>query len=223
MDPEKSVSDGRRGRKVAAALIVLVLAVVAAFAIGRLSAPVTSTPGTMSAEAGFARDMQVHHAQAVEMSMIVRDATDNAEIRLLAYDIATTQAQQEGQMYGWLNTWNLPQANAEPAMTWMTRPALNGDTSTHGHGDSDTGITAGDPMPGYATPEQMAKLKSLDGVEAEKYFLELMIAHHQGGVEMADAILDRSTDRVIVSFANGIVVGQNAEITAMQELLEARS
>jgi uncharacterized protein (DUF305 family) len=223
MDPEKSVSDGRRRRRVVAALIVLVLAVVASFAVGRLSAPVTSNPGTTSAEAGFARDMQVHHAQAVEMSMIVRDETDNAEIRLLAYDIATTQAQQEGQMYGWLNTWHLPQANAEPAMTWMTRPALNGEASEHGHATSESDVTAGGVMPGYASAEQMAKLKTLSGVDAEKFFLELMIAHHEGGIEMADAILDRSTDDVIVSFANSIVVGQTAEITAMKELLAARS
>ena len=46
--------------------------------------------------------MQVHHLQGVELAMIVRDATDDHEVRLLGYDIATTQAQQAGQMYGWL-------------------------------------------------------------------------------------------------------------------------
>lgn len=217
MAPEKSASS--RGRRIAAILVALVVVAVVGFTSGRLSAPVTSTPSTTSNEAGFARDMQVHHAQAVELSMIVRDATDDAPVRLLAYDIATTQAQQEGQMYGWLNQWKLPQASPEPQMTWMTRAALNGT----GHEHDPALIAAGAPMPGYATSDQIAQLKSLTGVEAEKYFLTLMIAHHQGGVEMAKAIINRTQDQLIINFANGIVVGQTAEITAMQDMLAARS
>ena len=61
-------------------------------------------PGDDSVEAGFARDMQVHHAQAVTMSMIVRDDTTDAQTRTLAYDVALTQQNQIGQMQAWLNS-----------------------------------------------------------------------------------------------------------------------
>jgi len=210
-----------RSRKAVAAIIAVALLVAGAFALGRLSAPVSSNPSTTSAEAGFARDMRVHHAQAVDMSMIVRDETDDPEIRLLAYDIAMTQQSQAGQMLGWLAEWRLPTTSPEPQMTWMTRPPLTG-TDAHSHGTMSA-HTAGDPMPGLATNEQMTKLKSLTGVEAERYFLTLMIAHHKGGIEMAEAVLDRSTERVVTQLATGIVKSQSAELELMQNLLSQRS
>ena len=210
-----------RSRRAVAAVIAVALLVAGAFALGRLSAPVSSNPSTTSAEAGFARDMRVHHSQAVDMSMIVRDETDDPEIRLLAYDIAMTQQSQAGQMLGWLAEWRLPTTSPEPQMTWMTRPPLTG-TDAHSHGTMSA-HTAGDPMPGLATNEQMTKLKSLTGVEAERYFLTLMIAHHKGGIEMAEAVLDRSTERVVTQLATGIVKSQSAELELMQNLLSQRS
>ncbi|WP_034227687.1 DUF305 domain-containing protein, partial [Actinotalea ferrariae] len=97
-----------------AAVVVLVAAVVgvaglvAGAALTNGGDPV-SRPAETSAEAGFARDMQAHHAQAVQMSTMVRDATDDPEVRSLALDIMLTQQQQAGQMYGWLEQWDLPQ------------------------------------------------------------------------------------------------------------------
>lgn len=216
MAQAKSLSLRAIAAIVAAALVVA----VAAFAIGRLSAPVSSTPSSTSAEAGFARDMQTHHDQAVDMALTVRDATDNPQIRLLAFDIATAQNNQSGQMAGWLDVWGLPQASPEPSMTWMSRPALSGAESEHG--SHDAAHTPGDPMPGLATSEQMQELKSLEGVEAEKLFLELMIEHHKGGVEMAEAVLDRSRERVVVTLAKNVVKSQSGEIELMEGLLGAR-
>lgn len=218
---------GRGGRiavAVVASLAVVVVA-IAAFSIGRLSTLAEPTPTTTSAEAGFARDMQVHHQQGVELAMIVRDATSDDEVRLLAYDIATTQAQQAGQMYGWLASWGLPQAGREPSMTWMTR-AAPGDGGHATHGGSEDGAAAhepGAPMPGLATPEQVAELRTLSGVEAEVRFLELMIAHHQGAVDMAEAVLDRSSTEVVVALANSIVDSQTSEIELMESMLEERA
>lgn len=220
-EPETAAVTGR-GRLLAASVTVLVLIAVAAFAIGRLSAPVTTAPSTDSSEAGFARDMQVHHDQAVTMSLIVRDETDDADVRLLAYDIARTQSQQEGQLYGWLAAWHLPQAGDEPSMTWMSRPALTGTTG-HQHAADSTGTPAPATMPGYATDAQLAHLQTLTGEAAAVYYLTLMIAHHQGGIQMAQAILARTTDPVVSDFARGLVASQSSDITAMKQLLATRS
>jgi uncharacterized protein (DUF305 family) len=57
-------------------------------------------PGNDSAEAGFARDMIVHHAQAVQMAEIIRDKTNSDDMRLLAADISLTQQGQIGIMQG---------------------------------------------------------------------------------------------------------------------------
>lgn len=209
-----------RGRRWIAAALAGALLLLGGIGIGRLTSPVAAlTPSTTSAEAGFARDMQVHHQQAVEMAMIVREESSDADIRLLAYDIATSQAQQAGQMFGWLASWGLPQASPEPSMTWMTRPAQDG--SAHEHGADDPEHVPGEPMPGIATADQMAELRAATGDDADRLFLTLMIAHHRGGVEMANALLDRSADSVATSLARGIATAQQSEIGYMTELLAA--
>jgi len=210
-------------RLIIAAVVASVLVIVAAFAAGSLSAPVATAPSNTSAEAGFARDMQTHHNQAVEMSFIIRDLTDDADVRLLAYDIANSQSQQAGQMNGWLTVWNLPQTAPEPEMTWMSRPSLKG-VSHEGMSEMGTGESShepGSPMPGMATPDQLASLKAATGDEAVRQYLTLMIAHHTGGVEMADAVLVRTNERVVRSLAASIVKAQTSEIGYMQDLLAA--
>ena len=98
--PARTGGRGGRVAAIVAASVALVVVAIAAFSIGRLSTLAEPTPADASAEAGFARDMQVHHQQGAELAMIVRDATDDPEVRLLAYDIALTQAQQAGNCSG---------------------------------------------------------------------------------------------------------------------------
>ena len=218
--PKSTTSEpGRNARLAVAAVLTAILLVAASLVIGRLSAPGDDSPLDHSVEAGFARDMQVHHQQAVDMAMTVRDLTDDPALRLLAYDIATSQAQQSGQMFGWLVQWGLPQAASEPSMTWMTRPTLDGGG---GHDMGGESMTPGGTMPGLATAEQLASLKAATGVEAERIFLTLMIAHHKGGVEMAEAVLARSDTRVVVDLATSIVQAQTSEIGLMQDMLSER-
>lgn len=223
--PEGAVPARRVGGRVFVAIIAVLAIIVVAlvsFSIGRLST-IGATPGDTSAEAGFARDMQAHHVQGVEMAMIIRDLTDDPETRLLAYDIATTQGQQSGQLFGWLSEWGLGQFGSEPSMTWMTRPALNGETGhAHATDAASTDHVPGGPMPGMATPEQLAELKAASGVEAERIFLTLMIAHHQGALEMAESVLERSTNSVIVPFANSVIASQASEIELMEGMLAER-
>jgi uncharacterized protein (DUF305 family) len=83
--------------------------------------------------------------------------------------------------------------------------------------------TPGDPMPGLATPEQIAELWSLTGVEAERLFLTLMIAHHKGGIEMAEALLERSDYPSVTALAQGVVTVQTTEISVMEAMLAERS
>ena len=209
-------------RRLIAAALAAVLLIVGGFVVARLTSPSEeAVPGSTSAEAGFARDMQVHHAQAVEMSMSVYRTSDNAEIRALAYDIATGQAQQAGQMYGWLEAWGLSQASPEPAMTWMVRPALDGtmDHSSGTAGTDGTEMVPGGAMPGYATAEQMGELDAATAIERDRLYLELMIEHHLGGVEMADAVLVRTVRPEVVSLATGVVKAQTAEVETMRNLL----
>ena len=217
-------ADGSRRRSPVALILLALVAIVVvgavAFSVGRLSTLQNPTPTTDSAEAGFSRDMQTHHEQGVELAFIIRDLTDDDAVRLLAYDIATTQGGQSGRMSGWLDAWGLPAGSSEPSMTWMTRPTLKGEG--HDHGSGDDAHKPGEPMPGLATPEQITELKSLTGVAAERMFLELMIAHHKGAIDMAEAVLDRSTNTSVRTFATGVVKAQQSEIDLMESMLEER-
>ena len=160
-------------------------------------------PGDGSAEAGFVRDMSVHHAQAVEMAEIVRDKTGNEEVRLLAADMALTQQGQIGRMQGWLDTWNLPATGTEPAMSWMGHP-------TQGR------------MPGMASPEEIERLQNAPPDEADKIFFRLMIPHHQAAVPMAEAVMERTDRPEVKNLAGAIAASQKGEIQVMKDMLEQR-
>jgi len=160
----------------------------------------SSAPADNSAEAGFARDMKTHHAQAVEMALIARDRTTDESLKYLLTDMILTQQNQIGQMEGWLNVWGLPLGSDQPAMAWM--------------GHSTTGL-----MPGMATDAQIAQLSTLPEREMVIQFMTLMIAHHQAAVEMANAILDRTDDEVVRRLAESIIKTQQGEINVMNEYL----
>jgi len=220
MDPAASPEpSSRRTVGLDTLAIAVLLAGAAMFAAGRLTAPVPQTPGDTSPEAGFARDMQVHHIQGVELAMMMRDRSTDIDMRRLGYDMATTQAQQAGQLYGWLVEWGLGQFGSELPMMWMMRPGRSGTVMDMEPGQT---MSRGSLMPGMATPEQMAQLEAASGVEAERIFLELMIRHHQGALDMSEAVLDRSDHPPTRAFAEAVLVSQQAEIDLMRQLLAAR-
>ncbi|WP_328783260.1 DUF305 domain-containing protein [Streptomyces canus] len=187
---------------------VLVAAGAITYAVAEDSGS-ADTPSAGSADAGFARDMAVHHQQAVEMSYIVRDHTKDVEVRRLAYDIAQTQANQRGMLLGWLDLWELPKVSADPPMTWMDM----GDMPSAGEGSL---------MPGMATDSEMKKLGTLNGKQAEIFYLQLMTDHHQGGIHMAKGCVERCTVGVEKRLAQGMVDAQQSEIDLMAGMLKER-
>ncbi|MFJ6678703.1 DUF305 domain-containing protein [Microbacterium sp. NPDC091382] len=200
------------------AVLLVALAVAAvAFAIGRFSTfgIAGSTPAEGSADAGFARDMQVHHAQAVDMAMTIYAETDDAELRALSYDIATGQSSQRGEMFDWLVKWGLPQYSDQP-MAWM---AASG--SGHAHGVASSAPQTDDEVRaamGMASDEEMSALHDATGKKADCMFLGLMIRHHEGAIPMADAVLELGSDERVRVFAENMKKGQTFEIEAMTSM-----
>ncbi|MEU1535192.1 DUF305 domain-containing protein [Streptomyces fagopyri] len=188
---------------------VLVAAGAITYAVAEGDGPGSAAPAADSADAGFARDMAVHHQQAVEMSYLVRDRTGDEEVRRLAYDIAQTQANQRGMLLGWLDLWDLPKVSADPPMTWM------------GMGDMASGKD-GALMPGMATNTELKKLDTLKGKQAEILYLQLMTDHHKGGIHMAEGCVQKCTVGVEKKLAQGMVDAQQSEIKLMADLLKAR-
>jgi len=197
----------RRVAKPAAGLLLLIVGIGA----GWLLAAWRAAPRDDSAEAGFARDMATHHAQAVDMSFVVRDTSMDEELRTLASDIIVTQSTQRGIFMGWLQQWGLPQASARPRMAWMP-----------GHVHSAPATDGAVLMHGMASNGELRSLEDASGVDAEIRFLQLMIRHHEGGVIMARALMALSDRRELVQMAKSIDEGQRAEIALMRSMLAAR-
>ena len=160
-------------------------------------------PPENSADVGFARDMSDHHIQAVQMATLLYDRTEDEEMRILAYDILTTQQGQIGIMGGWLDAWGYNWNGSGPRMEWM--------------GMSITGL-----MPGMATFEELEELREAQGEEADVTFIRLMIPHHRSGVGMAEFAASEAKTAIVRNLAQGMADSQQFEIEYMQELIQSK-
>lgn len=201
---EPDVTGSRRRPLTAAlAVIALVAALAIAATAGWLLRGDSASPSAGSIDAGFARDMATHHQQAVTMAGYTRDNTSNPQIKILAYDIETSQQFELGRMWGWLDAWDLPNTDpSRPPMSWM------------GHTDLENGL-----MPGMATPAQMDELESTKGTKLDILFLQLMIHHHQGGLPMAQDAAAHASQAYVREAAAKMATNQSNEIISMAQLL----
>jgi uncharacterized protein (DUF305 family) len=181
---------------------LLALAGTAGWLIGNGSSSGTAHPSAV--DVGFAQDMSTHHIQAITMAAYERDYTADSALKVLAFDIESSQNFQVGQMQGWLDEWRKSRNNANP-MAWM--------------GDQHMVMGAGGLMPGMATPAQMNKLESLHGKALDILFLQLMIHHHQGGLPMARYALAHAKDPAVRTLAGAMVSAQSGEIIQMEQAL----
>jgi uncharacterized protein (DUF305 family) len=192
-----------------AASTVLVAAGAITYSVADGDESGMKAPVADSADAGFARDMAVHHQQAVEMSYIVRDRTKDEEVRRLAYDIAQTQANQRGMMLGWLDLWELPKVSADEPMAW---------TDMGGMASGEDGAL----MSGMATNTELKSLREANGKAAEVRYLQLMYTHHVGGVHMAKECVEKCEVGVERRLAQGMVQAQESEMRLISDLLKER-
>ncbi|MFN8050982.1 MAG: DUF305 domain-containing protein [Acidimicrobiales bacterium] len=179
------------------------LTIGVSFAVGRSTSP-DAAPTNTSVEAGFARDMAVHHSQAVDMAERIRKRSSDEMLGYLTADIVLTQQAQIGQMGAWLDLWGLTRVSVgQRAMAW-------------------SGMSMSGEMPGMASRVQINLLDTLPVDQAEVRFLQLMIAHHKGGVHMAQMALALHPNDTVARLARSIVTAQQSEITAMTGMLKDR-
>jgi uncharacterized protein (DUF305 family) len=189
--------------KIIAGIAAGLLCVLVGYAAGWLT-PRLDTPDEQSADAGFARDMSAHHAQAVEMGMIAFTNATRPGIRTLGGDIALTQQAQIGMMNAWLANWGLNVNSDDPPMSWMPngQQAMNGNL-----------------MPGMATREEIKKLQDAQGEQADILFLQYMLRHHLGGIHMARAVLDTDPQPEVRALADTMIKNQTGEVAVMENML----
>ena len=159
-----------------------------------------------AADATFAREMIPHHRQAVLMSDMAADRTENPQVLELAEEISAGQGPEIATMTALLEAWgeNLP-----------------GDGMGDGMDMAD-GMDMGDGMAGMAgmmTPEEMADLEAGRGESFDRMFLQMMVAHHEGAIEMAQTELEAGVNPEALQLAEDISSAQRSEIERMQDLL----
>jgi uncharacterized protein (DUF305 family) len=169
-------------------------------------------PGTV--DVGFSRDMAAHHLQGVELANVALDRSTDPAVRGLAFDIATTQTNQVGRMQGWLALWGYSPSGGD-VMAWM-----GSGTEGMDHGAMTSGGST--LMPGMATEDELANLRTLQGQALDVEFLRLMIRHHQGGLEMAQYAEAHAETDVVRILAKSIAESQTAETTLMTGMLTER-
>jgi uncharacterized protein (DUF305 family) len=196
---------------IAVALVLIGGGLAVALGIGR-----DPVPAADSVDAGFSRDMSRHHLQGVEMANLVADRSEDPEVELLAFDIASTQNNQAGRMQGWLDLWGAPLTGGG-TMAWMGEDHAH-DTSPYDPEATDRGAN----MPGMATDRELADLRALSGAEFDVEFLRLMIRHHQGGFEMAEYAAEHADVAEVRDLARGIAQSQATETRYMLDLLTTR-
>lgn len=225
-DPETEArsqpAPASRLRVVLLALIGVALVVIGGAGAVALGIGQPKTPAENSVDAGFARDMSRHHLQAVQMANLALERTQDPLIHSLAFDISSTQNNQVGRMQGWLTMWGLSANSSVEPMSWMDAAAMPAMTMPDGSVMHATSTQPNGLMPGMATDQELAQLRSLTGQAFDVQFLRLMIRHHEGGVPMATYALERAQEPAVRQLAKSIVETQQAETQTMLQMLRAR-
>ena len=199
-------------RPVATVLVVGTLLLSACGGGSDADSSETASPGSVSAATNasfndadvvFAQGMIPHHAQAVEMASIALDPQSgaSAEIVALASEIQGAQDPEIEMMTEWLHTWDQS----------MDMPGMEGADD----------MSAMEGMEGMMTEDQMTSLASMSGIEFDKAWATMMIAHHQGAIMQAEAVKASGSDPAVLALADQIISAQQAEITQMEAMLTA--
>jgi uncharacterized protein (DUF305 family) len=169
------------------------------------------------ADVQFLRAMIPHHQQAIEMAALAKDRTNRKELLDAAGRIDSSQKDEIEFMEDWLEERNelLATTAATDHAAHAVSGALAADQPAH-----TTHSAAG--MKGMATPEQMAALAAARGTDFDRLFLELMIKHHEGAVEMVEDLTEQpgsAYEPALFEFTRDVTNDQNAEIERMNALL----
>jgi uncharacterized protein (DUF305 family) len=186
---------------VAIAIAGLILGV----GIGYFAGDSLATPDFNEVDEGFLQDMRYHHDQAVQMAYFYLTDVEEKHPRLamFAEEILLSQQMEVGRMIQMLRGFGLSEVNDTGiAMGWM------------GHGMPI------DQMDGLASQEQLDEFAAATGDDASRIFADLMIAHHRGGVDMAQYALENADNEAVRSFAQSMIRGQSAEIAELQAVAD---
>ena len=182
-------------------VLLAVIAVTTAVAIGGCSSTKESNALFNDADAMFVQMMIPHHEQAIVLAEMAENSTSGAspEVTSLAGQIKSAQGSEVELMKSFLTQWDVPVV--EPGSM---------DHSSMDHGSK---------MKGMLSVEELAKLSSLSGKVFDKEWMLAMIAHHEGAIEMARTVEQSGKNLEVQDLAKTIISSQQVEIDQMNSML----
>jgi uncharacterized protein (DUF305 family) len=170
------------------------------------TATALSTTEHNEADVDFATQMIQHHAQALSMVDLTVGRDLDPKVAALAEEIRQAQAPEIETMSDWLQEWDeeIPETVRDHA---------------NAHGDGHSGADTGTDMPGMMSADDMAALEDATDAEFDEMWMEMMIEHHEGAVEMARTEEADGQFKPAVNLAKEIQASQAAEIDTMKDLL----
>ena len=170
------------------------------------SASPSSAGSFTDADVTFAQMMIIHHRSALLMSEMAAESAESADVRDLAQRISMAQGPEIETMSSWLEQWgeDVPEGTSTEGMGGMDDGGMD-------MGGTDTG--------GTDTDDAMTELDGQSGADFDRMFLEMMIEHHEGAVDMSADEIAEGQNPDAIALAESITASQNAEIAEMQEIL----
>jgi uncharacterized protein (DUF305 family) len=172
----------------------------------------TTGPNTQpfnDVDVAFAQQMIVHHQQAIAMAKMAQSHAQDPNVKRLAAEIEAAQGPEIQTMTGWLQAWGTPMPSVTPGMT----------PSMHGMVPSSGGMMRS--MPGMMPQPDMSMMMDRHGVEFDRMFLQEMITHHQGAVDLAKIEQSSGVNPDAKQLAKSIESSQTAQITQMRQMLSS--
>ncbi|WP_435585938.1 DUF305 domain-containing protein [Micromonospora aurantiaca (nom. illeg.)] len=189
------------------------------------SNPSTSTSSSTNAtfndaDVMFAQMMIPHHQQAVEMADLAPTRASDPELKDLAAKIKAAQDPEITSMKGWLTAWGkptqLPGNHSMPGTSSAPGHNMPGMSASPSH--DMPGMNSN--MPGMMSEQEMADLTAAKGTDFDKKFAEMMIAHHNGAIQMAKTEQANGSNPEAKALAAKIASDQAAEVQTLQKILD---
>lgn len=181
-------------------LAAAIVGVLAGFVLATFLVPdAPSVPSESSVDVGFLRDMSDHHDQAVRLAVVQLERGESRALRGMALDTIALQRYELGLMEARLVDWGHGRADLpRTAMAWMGM------------------ATPVDRMPGMATEADLARFVAAAGADADRLFVELMTAHHLGGIHMAEHAAEHARTPAVRELAERIAKTQRIELVDLE-------
>ncbi|HEX6869777.1 MAG TPA: DUF305 domain-containing protein [Micromonosporaceae bacterium] len=152
--------------------------------------------GHNDGDIAFAQMMIPHHQQAVEMATLAATRASDPQIKELAAQIKAAQAPEITTMTNWLKAWGMPTAAAHDMHEGMAH------------------------MPGMLSDQELAQLKAASGKDFDRLFARMMIAHHNGAIQMCRDVRIQGVSAEVNALATKIEQVQADEVAVLEEILD---